>query len=102
MNVEEEIGGIQQQIQFVLFQRQNLEMQSEEYLITKKRLKDVKGELYKIQGPLLLSVTKTEAEKELDEKIENNQIKVDTLKKQEIRFKTKIDDLIKEVKKSKT
>ena len=102
MDVEEEIGGIQQQIQFVLFQRQNLEMQSEEYSITKKRLKDVKGELYKIQGPLLLSVTKDEAEKELDEKIENNKIKVDTLKKQETRFKTKIDDLIKEVKKSKT
>ncbi|MCD6227248.1 prefoldin subunit [Candidatus Micrarchaeota archaeon] len=98
MTVEEELGAIQQQLQFIVFQRQNIEMQSEEYELTKKRLKNVKGNVLKIQGPLLIPVTKAEAEKDLNEKIENNKIKIDALKKQEEQLKNKVTELIESAK----
>ncbi|MCC7570251.1 prefoldin subunit [Candidatus Micrarchaeota archaeon] len=98
MSMEEDIGAMQQQMQFLMFQRQNFEMQNDEYKTTKSRLADIKGDIFKIEGPLLIPVSKTDAEKELDEKLENNAIKIKALKKQEEQIKEKVNEMVSEYK----
>ena len=97
MAIEQEIGKYQQQLQYVMFQRQNLEMQSDEYKLTIKRLTEITGDVHKIQGSLLLPVSISEAKKELEEKLETTDIKIKQLKKQEEKIQEEVKELTNKV-----
>jgi prefoldin beta subunit len=86
----------QQQLQLILLQKQQLKIQSEEISSALNELKKVGNEkVYKIVGPILVEVNKDEVIKELNEKNENLNSRIEILEKQEERLRKNLTELSK-------
>ncbi len=83
----------QHQIQEIVSQKEALGMQELEIKRALEELQDVKDEVYKVAGPLLIKSTKEDVKKDLDEKIELIELRKKTLEKSEKRLKEQFEDL---------
>ncbi len=100
------LQAIQRQLQMIVAQEQQLEMENMLIEQALAELKECKGKVYKNIGGIIIEKNKEAVEKELEEKKENNKLKLDTLKKQEERLKNnakslqeKIEEALKKLKK---
>jgi prefoldin beta subunit len=88
---EEKIGQLQmmeQNLQNFLMQKQQLQGQLIEIESALSELKDAK-DAYKIVGNIMISSTKEDLEKELNQKKEIVELRIKTLEKQESKIKEK-------------
>jgi len=85
----------QQQLQLLLLQKQQLKIQSEEINNALNELKKIteKEKVYKIVGPILIEVNKDEIIKELNEKNETINSRIEILEKQEDRLRKNLAEL---------
>jgi prefoldin beta subunit len=85
----------QQQLQLVLLQKQQLKIQGEEMDSALEELKKIteKEKVYKIVGPILIEVNKDEIVKELNEKKETLNSRLEILEKQEERLRKNLVEL---------
>jgi len=77
-----------------LVQKESLKLQQMEI---KKAVEEVEGskstDIYKLTGPLMIKTSKAEAQKELKEKLELIETRINTLEKKEKHIKEKIEEL---------
>jgi prefoldin beta subunit len=86
---------LQQQAQAISMQKQTVEMQIQE---TQKALEELKkadadADVYKTAGNLLIKVKKDEINTELEDKVETLQLREKTIKRQEERVMTKLQEM---------
>lgn len=93
--LQSEYRTLYQQYQYLAMQKQQLEMQTKELEDAKKDLKTAKGAVFKASGTLLIEVSKTDAEKDLTEKLELITVRLTGMIKQEAETKDRIDTVLK-------
>ena len=67
--------GLQNQLQMIAVQKQQMAMQTKDIENAQKELKESKGKIYKIAGPILIEAEKETTEKDLTsekEKLDSN------------------------------
>lgn len=84
---------LQQQLQIVMMQRQQMKLQSDEIDHALGEIDKAKGTVYRIVGPILISSTKEDAVKDLQDKKELIASRTGVMEKQEERMKKSLDDL---------
>ncbi|MDE1798011.1 MAG: prefoldin subunit beta [Candidatus Micrarchaeota archaeon] len=95
----DEFQSLQRQLQFFTVQRQQVAMQVEELKAAQDALKDASGVVYKAVGNLLIETSKSEANKDLSEKIETFEVRAGTMAKQEEKMRARSDALREELEK---
>ena len=84
----------QQQFQNILTQKETLKMQQLEIKKAAEEIeKSAEQHAYKISGPILIKCSKEEIKKELAEKSELIETRLQTLERSEKRVKEKIDEI---------
>ena len=96
----EEFQSLQRQLQFITVQRQQVAMQVEELKMAQEALKDASGTVYRAVGNLLVETTKSEANKDLSEKIETFGVRAGTMAQQEEKMRSRSDELREELEKA--
>ncbi len=89
----------QQQLQFLMLQKQQMKMQSEEIDHALKEIEKAKGDSYRIVGPILMQSSKDEIVKDLQEKKSLFESRIEILNKQEDRLKKSLMDVRKAMEK---
>ena len=79
-----------QQLQTIMIQKQTLVLQNREIEKALEELETSGEDVYKQVGPILVKSTKEELKKELGEKKEENDLKVNMMAKQEEKVKEKM------------
>lgn len=98
--MEEKISQLQlieQNLQNYLIQRQALQAQKSEIDNAIAEIKKTKDKVYKITGPIMVSVDKDALEKDLNSTKEVIDIKIKNFGRQEAKLKEKAEELQKEV-----
>jgi prefoldin beta subunit len=84
----------QQQSEVLTLQKQQMEIQLNEIMSALDILRDLKSKtVYKSVGPILVNSEKSVVEKELNDKKETLELRIKTLSKQEVKLKSKIQEL---------
>jgi len=84
----------QQQIQGIIAQKKALSLQATEIKKALEELDDAKEtEIYKISGPILIKVKKSDAKKELNERLNIINTKIRTLESGEKRVNAKLEEI---------
>ncbi len=90
------LQNLQQQLQSFSLQKQNLQLQAVEYENALKELQNSK-EVYKIVGSIMVKKNKEEVEKELKEKKELNDMRLESYNKQIKKITEEIQELQKKL-----
>ncbi|MBI4163359.1 MAG: prefoldin subunit beta [Candidatus Aenigmarchaeota archaeon] len=83
----------QQQLQNVVAQKEAFNMQLMEIKRAVEELENVKEDVYKVAGPILVKSDPKAVKKELEEKVELIDLRLKTLEKGEEKLKKQIEDL---------
>lgn len=78
-----EYQNLERQLQTIVLQKHQLQLQVNEINLAQEELKRVKSDIYKSVGSVMLKTTREDAEKDLKEKKDLADIRVNTLGKQE-------------------
>ncbi len=87
-----EYENLEKQLEMLLVQKHQVQVQLNEVRHALEHLKEAKGEVYKSVGTIILYTTKEEAEKELKDKEELLQVRLETLTKQEEKLREKVTE----------
>jgi len=90
------LQNIEQSLQTIVLQKQNFQTQLIEIDSALNELKDKKT-AYKIVGNIMISAKKEDLQKELEEKKEKVNLRIQNLEKQETNLKSKAEQMQKEV-----
>ncbi len=85
--------NMEKQLEVLILQRNQLKIQLSEVKNAQDELKHATGEVYKSAGSLIIKTTKENAEKELKEKKELIDIKLNAIQKEEEKLREAIKDL---------
>jgi prefoldin beta subunit len=88
-----EYQKMEKQLEAVLSQRYQLETQLEELKNALKLLEKTDEDVYKSSGTILVKVSKEEAKKDINDKIELIEVRLKTLRDQEEGLKNKLERL---------
>jgi prefoldin beta subunit len=88
---------LEMNLQNVLTKKQALQSEEMEAINAKEELTKAPGSVYKVIGPVMITTTKEDLEKEIGNKLEVNGIKLKSLEKQETSVQEKLEALQKEV-----
>jgi len=83
-----EYQNLERQLQSVVLQKHQLQLQLNEISLAQEELKRVDGEVYKSVGSIMIKSTKDDAEKDLKEKKDLANIRLNTLAKQEEKLRS--------------
>ncbi|MBI5228166.1 prefoldin subunit [Candidatus Micrarchaeota archaeon] len=78
-----EYENLEKQLELILIQKHQLQLQSNESKHALEELKKATGEIYRTVGSVMMHTTKDVAEKDLKEKTELIEIKLNAIAKQE-------------------
>ncbi|MBD3210008.1 prefoldin subunit beta [Candidatus Micrarchaeota archaeon] len=92
-----EYENLEKQLEVVLIQKHQLQVQLNEVKNAMEELKKAKGEVYRSVGSITIATTKEEAEKDLKEKQELLQVKLNALEKQEEKLRGTVMDTQKQL-----
>lgn len=87
-----EYENMEKQLEVVLIQKHQLQIQINEVNHAVEELKKAKGEIYKSVGAIVLSTTKESAEKDLKERKELLEVKLNAITKQEEKLRSTVMD----------
>ena len=87
-----EYENMEKQLEVVLIQKHQLQIQMNEVKHALDELKKAEGEVYKSVGSIIMSTTKENAEKELKEKHELLEVKLNAIAKQEEKLRSTVVD----------
>ena len=87
-----EYENLEKQLEVVLIQKHQLQLQQNEIKHATEGLKKAKGEVYHSIGSLMLQSNKEEAEKDLKERSELIEVKLNALSKQEGKLRDSVTD----------
>ncbi len=87
-----EYENMEKQLEIVLIQKHQLQIQINEIKHALEELKKAKGEIYKSVGSIILSTTKADAEKDLSERKELSEVKLNAITKQEEKLRSTVLD----------
>ncbi len=85
-----EYENLEKQLEVLLIQKHQLQIQLNEIGHALEQLKKAKGDVYRSVGSIILHTTKEEAEKDLKEKQELIQVKVNAIAKQEEKLRSTV------------
>ena len=85
-----QLQNFERQLQAVLLQKQQLQIQLNETSLALEELGKATGEVYRTVGSVMMKTTKEQAEKDLNEKKELMEKRVQTLSQQEEKVKNEI------------
>lgn len=88
-----EYQNFERQLQSVVLQKHQLQLQVNELGLAQDELKKAKGEVFKSIGSVMIKTTKDEAEKDLKERKDLAEIRLNTLNKQEEKLRTHLDSV---------
>ena len=85
-----EYENLEKQLEVLLIQKHQLQIQVNETKHALGELKKAKGEVYRNVGSIILHTTKEEAEKDLKEKQDLIEMKLDAISKQEEKLRSTV------------
>ena len=85
-----EYENLEKQLEVVLIQKHQLQLQQNEIKHATEGLKKAKGDIYRSVGSLMLQTNKEEAEKDLKERGELIDVKLNALSKQEAKLRESV------------
>ncbi|NYZ76859.1 prefoldin subunit [Candidatus Micrarchaeota archaeon] len=88
-----EYENLEKQLEMLLLQRNQLKLQLGETKNAQEELRHATGEIYKSAGSLVLKTTKENAEKELKERKELIEIKLNAIQKEEEKMRIVLKEL---------
>lgn len=91
--------NLQKQLEVLLIQKHQLQLQLNEVKHAHTELKKAKGDVYRSIGSVMIHTTREEADKDLGEKQELLQVKIDALTKQEEKLRETVTSSQAELKK---
>lgn len=87
-----EYENLEKQLEIVLIQKHQLQLQLNEIKHALEELKKAKGTVYRSAGSLMIQSSKEEAEKDLKDKQELFNVKLDALSKQEVKLRESVTE----------
>lgn len=78
-----EYENAEKQLQMLLLQKHQIQLQLNEIKLATEELKKAKGDIYKSAGSIMMRSTREEAEKDLKEKKELFELRLNTITKQD-------------------
>ena len=87
-----EYENLEKQLEVLLIQKHQLQIQLNEIKHALEQLKKAHGELYRSVGSIIMHTTKEEAEKDLKERQELIDVKVNAIAKQEEKLRSTVMD----------
>jgi len=84
--------NLEKQLEVVLIQKHQLQLQSNEIKHALEELKNAKGTVYRSAGSILIQSTKDEAEKDLKDRQELIEVKLNALEKQESKLRESVTE----------
>ncbi len=98
-NMVAQMQQVQQQLQAVISQRLQVEALLKEVNEAIEEVKKVSEDtpLYKVVGSILVKASKSEVVKDLEEKKETYEVRINTLKRQEDRLKERLTEIQKKL-----
>lgn len=88
-----EYQNIEKQYQAVMLQKHQLQLQLNEIDMAMEELKTAEGDIFKSVGSIMVKTSKGDAESDLKERKTLIEKRLETLDKQELQFRTKLEDL---------
>jgi len=88
-----EFQSVQTQLQFMLYQRQQYKMQLDDADMALGELSKAEGDVYKNAGLLMIKTSKEAAKKDLNEKKEFINVRMNSLAKQEEGVRERLEEL---------
>ena len=85
-----EYENLERQLQMLVIQKNQLQLQLNEINLATEELKKTSGEVYKSIGSVMVKSTKEDAEKDLKERKELVQIRLNTMEKQEEKLRNSL------------
>lgn len=92
-----EYENLEKQLQIVVIQKNQLQLQLNEVNLAGEEIKKATGEIYKSIGSVMVRSTREDAEKDLKERKDLIEIRLNTLLKQEDKLRTSITGLQKKL-----
>lgn len=96
---EENMQVLQQQLQLIMLQKNQLKMQQEEINHALSEIEKASGDMYRLVGPILLQSKKEEVVKDLQERKNLIDSRLQVFDKQEERMKKSLEDSRKQMEK---
>lgn len=88
-----EYENMEKQLEVMLLQKNQLRLQLTETKNAQEELKHATGEIYRSIGSLILKTTKDDAEKDLKDRKELMELKLNAIQKEEEKLRTTLKDL---------
>ena len=95
-----EFQSLQNQLQMVLIQKQQVKMQLDDIDSAVEELKEAKGEVFKAAGSILVQSNKDDVTKELSEKKDSLNVRLNVLSKQEEKLRSRLIELKNKIEKA--